>query len=295
MLQYTWKEVQRDMGADGDRTTRTLFTNARRATARILVKEDGLVAGTQELAFIGKNYFKPNIDVEIELMKCDGERIKRGDVICELKGSLHGILHVERAVVNLLARMCGVATKTERTIAKLDDLKRKPLVTATRKTLWGLLDKRAAGVGGAATHRLTLADGVLIKDTHLDPLGRDIAKAIRDFFMTRRIPRGIYFFEIEVHSLHEALIAAETFSSLYEKRLITLPCYIMFDNMSVSQIEETFIQLRKRNLMGGIGFEASGGITEDNIVSYAKTGVDIISMGSLTHSARSLDLSLKVL
>jgi len=295
MIQYIWKEVQRDNGVDGDKTSTTLFVAARQATAHLVAKEDGYIAGIQELRFVGKNYFAPNIDVVVDCMKQDGDKVKRGDVILELKGNLCGILNVERAVVNFMARMSGVATKTANIVSLVSNVKNPPLVTATRKTLWGLLDKRAAAIGGAGTHRLTLADGILIKDTHLDPMGRDIEGAIRQFFVSPLSLRKAFFFEIEVRSMHEAVIAAETFASLRETRLMILPCYIMLDNMSVSQIAETLITLNRKGLRMGIGIEASGGINESNIVSYAKTGVDVISLGCLTHSAKSLDLSLKVL
>lgn len=295
IIQYTWKEVQRDIGVDGDRTSAALFSSARRAQAHLIAKEDGVVAGVQEIRFVSKTYFGPNIDVTVECLKQDGDPVKRGDIICEVKGNLRGILNVERAVVNFMSRMCGVATKTSLILNRLSNIKEAPLVTATRKTLWGLLDKRAVGVGGGGTHRLSLADAVLIKDTHLDPMGRDIAAAIRQFFLHPGTLQKILFFEIEVRSQHEAVIAAETFAALREKGLLSLPCYIMFDNMSVTQIAETIIRLTNKGLREGIGLEASGGLSEENIISYAKTGVDILSLGCLTNSAKALDLSLKVL
>lgn len=285
--------MKRDLAQRGDQTTALLFPQDRTEVGRIIARERGILAGAQELTFIAKQYLTPQMEVRVHMHKKDGDTFDRGDLLCELKGSLIGILQSERMIVNLLARMSGVATKTAQFVAHLSLMASPPLLTATRKTLWGLLDKRAVGVGGGATHRLTLSDAILIKDTHLDPLGRNITRAIGLCLEKPRALEQVIFFEIEVQSLHEALASAEALAKV--KDSIALPMYILLDNMSVGQIQETIFALKNRDLADYFGVEVSGGIREENILLYAKTGAQILSSGALTHSARSLDLSLKIL
>lgn len=276
--QYTELEI--------DITTNIFFKKTFKVSAKIIAKQKGILAGADEI-----KYFLKKKKIEVDFLKRDGDLIKKGDLICSLFGSIKMLLKVERASINLLGRMSGVASKTFRIVEKARKIDKKILIAPTRKTLWGLLDKRACAIGGGGTHRLGLYDAILIKDNHLDAVHRDISSAICRFFPYEGSAK---FIEIEVESEKEAITAAQEFKRLKSLKLCRIPCFIMFDNMPPQKLRRAIDVLNKLGLKSVCGFEASGGITEKNVQKYAKTGVDIISMGCLTHSVESLDFSLEV-
>lgn len=282
-MQFTARELEKDLGR-GDITTEGLFKQPKIVSGRIFSREAGILAGIQEIEF-----FLNTCALRLKFLKKDGAKIRPGETLALLKGDIREILKVERVVLNLLGRMSGVATLTARIVSKVKEINPKILIAPTRKTLWGLLDKRAVALGGGGTHRLNLDNAILIKDNHLDALGRDISKAIKSFFPLRQ---KVYFFEIEVATPHEAKIACATLQKLQKASLCAVPCFVMLDNFSPKQIQKTLKMLRAANLQSCAKIEASGNINEKNIAAYAKTGVDVISMGALTHSAPILDLSL---
>lgn len=277
VLQYTFGELKKDLGR-GDITTAHLFRKPKKVTARIFSRERGILAGRQEIEFFLKRRLR------MKFLKRDGQRIRSGETIAFLSGDIREILRIERVTLNLLGRMSGVATQIRRIIEKVKKVNRHVLITPTRKTLWGLLDKRACALGGGGTHRLSLDNAILIKDNHLDVMDRDIEKAIMSFFPLRQ---KAAFFEIEVATPKEAKIACVALTKLNRQGKCGIPCFIMLDNFSPKMIKAV-----GRN--SHVGLEASGGINEKNIRAYAKTGVDIISMGSLTHGAPMLNLSLEI-
>lgn len=283
VIQYTELEMKRDLGKFSDVTTNNFFKKSFQTKAKIIAKQKGILAGVNEI-----EYFLGRQKIKARFLKRDGDEIKNGDKICILLGNIKDILKVERPSLNLFGRMSGVASKTFSIVSKIN---KKVYVAPTRKTLWGLLDKRACAVGGGMTHRLGLYDAILIKDNHLDSVGRDISSAIRRFFPYKGSAK---FIEIEVENEQEAILAAQEFKKLKDEKLCLLPCWIMFDNMKPQKIQHAISALNKLGLGGVCGFEASGGITEKNVVAYAKTGVDVISMGCLTYSAESLDFGLEV-
>lgn len=293
MLQYTLRELEKDLGR-GDITTDGLFRKSKSSQARIISREAGILAGRQEIEFFLNTHAQH--ELRVKFLKRDGARIRAGDTIASLQGDVREILKVERVVLNLLGRMSGVATATHRIVSKIKKTHPQILIAPTRKTLWGLLDKRAVALGGGGTHRLNLDNAVLIKDNHLDALGRDIPKAIESFFPpSRAVARlKVSFFEIEVETSREAKIACATLKKLQRVGLCAVPCLVMLDNFSPKQIQKTLQILRKANLQSCTKIEASGGINEKNIRAYARTGVDIISMGALTHSSSMLDISLVI-
>lgn len=284
--QYTELEIKKDLGKFGDITTDAFFKKPFRASAKIIAKQKGILAGVNEI-----EYFLACKKINIKFLKHDGDEIKKGDKICSLHGDIKNILKVERATLNLLGRMSGIASKTARIVAKIRKINRKVIVAPTRKTLWGLLDKRACAVGGGVTHRLGLYDAILIKDNHLDAVGRNIPLAIRHFFPYKGYAK---FIEIEVENEAEAILAVREFKRLKDLKLCRIPRFIMFDNMRPQKLRSAINVLGKLGWRGVCGLEASGGITEKNVVAYAKTGIDVISMGCLTHSAESLDFSLEI-
>lgn len=274
--QFTFSEMEKD-SIGGDITTEALFDAKKLGHAGIFAKEAGVFCGRQEIEFFLDGLRK----VSYEFFKKDGEKISAGDEVLRVNGPVRILLKAERIILNLFGRMSGVATRTRQIVDKVKNP--HVLITPTRKTLWGMLDKRACLLGGGGTHRFNLSDAVLIKDNHLDLMARNIPLALSRF---KKI-KGVRFLEIEVESFNEAMLASE------ELKNFRLPCLIMLDNMSPAEIKRVILELKKRNHKN-IKVEASGQINEKNVTAYAKTGVDVISMGCLTKDAKSLDFSMDV-
>lgn len=297
IFRYTTLELKSDMGSSGDITSKQFFPAKKAATAKIISRQEGIVAGQKEIEYFltqAPARFRPGLGkFFLVFRKKDGEKIARGETLCTLRADIRDILKIERVTLNLLGRMCGIATLTRRIVKKARAANPHVLIVPTRKTLWGLLDKRACSIGGGGTHRLNLASAVLIKDNHLDAVGRNISSVLRRFFPIKGSPS---FIEIEVENAKEALTAAEEFCRLQGgiSSRFGLPCFVMLDNVSPKELKKALTLLEKNRLRKHIGVEVSGGITEKNIRAYANTGVDVISMGMLTHSAPMLDLSLEV-
>lgn len=294
IFRYTFLELDKDLGTIGDITTDTLFSNEYPAMAEIVSHSEGIIAGLQEAQYflVGSDpAFKPRISsLQAEFFKKDGEVIHAGDILVRIRGDVRDILKVERILLNLMQRMSGIATLTSSYTDLLRRLQAPILLTPTRKTLWGLLDKRAVVVGGGGTHRLNLSDAALIKDNHLALLQGNIAYALK---MCAHNPGR--FLEIEVENKDMAMEAAKAFARLHVPGGLDTPGVIMFDNMKPSVIRETVSAIRANGWITDLLlFEASGGIRLDTLEYYAKSGVDILSVGEITHSAASLDFSLEI-
>jgi nicotinate-nucleotide pyrophosphorylase (carboxylating) len=265
--------IAEDLG-DGDHTSLSTIPSGAVGKAKLLIKEDGILAGV-ELAMEIFNQVDPSLKTEIFLH--DGDLVKYGDIAFTVEGSSHAILLAERLVLNCMQRMSGIATKTNRIVQLLQSYQTRLL--DTRKTTPGLryLEKWAVRIGGGVNHRIGLYDMILIKDNHVDYAG-GIANAI--------IAANAYLaekgknldIEIEVRNLEE-LDQVLTQGNVNR---------IMLDNFSFADLKRA-VQLIDHRFTT----EASGGITEENITEYADCGVDYISMGALTHSVKSLDMSLK--
>jgi nicotinate-nucleotide pyrophosphorylase (carboxylating) len=278
------KEYINDVGSV-DITSEALLTNNRSRTAFLKAKAPGVVAGIEEICwFLRKHHLK------VKICYNDGENISNGDTILEIYGKQKLILSTERIVLNVLQRMSGVATETKYLV---DLIKEYPTrIAATRKTFLRYIDKKAVFLGGGLTHRFGLWDSILIKDNHLETLKNE---GITDYVETAIIKASIFtkqvsFIEIEVTSHEEAICAAKKF---YDLRLKT-PCIIMLDNMTPPTIEHILETLRKEYLYNSVLLEASGDIQAENIEEYAKTGIDVVSLGYLTHSARVLNMSMEM-
>jgi len=260
----------------GDITSAALLDEDIEAQAKIILREKGVIAGLEETAVIFEL-----LGCTTRLVEEDGSSVRPGAIVMEISGPVDSILAGERTALNLLGRMCGIATATASAVAIASRVNSDVRIAGTRKTAPGLreLDKKAMEIGGGDTHRLRLDDCVLIKDNHLMlgiRVGEAVAKARRNVSFTKKI-------EVEVESLEDTIEAAKAGADI-----------IMFDNMSPSEIKRCLSALDKRCLRDGRIFEASGGITLENVGEYAETGVDIISMGFLTHSVRSLNLKLQM-
>lgn len=294
IARFTAQELLQDAGK-GDLTTELLFPKTQAASFKIFFRESGVAAGRQEINYFlsaGPKMLRPKLGkFSVKWEKHDGEPVASGDVFCSISGSVRDVLKIERVVLNVIGRMSGIATKTRRIVEKARKKNPNVLITPTRKTLWGLLDKRACVLGGGSSHRLSLYDAILVKDNHLDALGRDIPGMIEKYMTLKNL--AARFFEVEVATREEALEAAQTLHKFQSNRRLRLPCFLMLDNFSVKTIAQTLRELEKLGLRENIGIEVSGGISEENVASYAATGADIISLGELTHSAKMLDVSME--
>jgi len=262
-----------DIG-DGDHTTLSTIPENATGKARLLVKEEGILAGVKiaELIF---NKFDSNLTVEV-FMK-DGDPIKPGDHVLVVEGSVRSILQSERLVLNVMQRMSGIATETSRYVKELEGTGTR--VLDTRKTTPGFryMEKEAVRIGGGVNHRIGLYDMILIKDNHIDFAG-GIRKAIEAAYSYLQEKGMNLKIEVEVRSLEDIKIVLET----------GLVHRILLDNFSVEKTREAV-----KLIQGQVETESSGGITFLTLRSYAECGVDYISVGALTHHIKSLDLSLK--
>ena len=265
--------ITEDVG-DGDHTSLSTIPVGTKGKAKLIVKEDGILAGV-ELALEIFEQIDASLQVNVSLR--DGQQVKVGDIAFTVEGNTHSILLAERLVLNCMQRMSGIATQTHRIVKHLEGYKTK--VLDTRKTTPGLryLEKWAVRIGGGVNHRIGLYDMILIKDNHVDYAG-GIANAINqanDYLTTTGRKLQI---EIEVRNMEELKQVLE----------IGKVDRIMLDNFPIPLLKEAVSLID-----GKFVTEASGGITEENVTAYAACGVDFISMGALTHSVKSLDLSLK--
>lgn len=265
--------IAEDIG-DGDHTSLSTIPLHTQGKAKLIVKEDGVLAGVA-LAIEIFNQIDPALIVDIKIN--DGTAVKIGDIALTVSGSTHSILLAERLVLNCMQRMSGIATKTNRIVKILAPYHTQ--ILDTRKTTPGLryLEKWAVKIGGGVNHRIGLYDMILIKDNHVDYAG-GIANAIEaaNNYLIRTGKK--LAIEIEVRNMNE----------LKQVLSIGKVQRIMLDNFELPLLKEA-VQL----VDGKFITEASGGIVEENVAEYAACGVDYISMGALTHSVKSLDLSLK--
>lgn len=252
----------------------TKFTPQKRVIAQIIAKEDGIAAGVYELKVLFETF---KIDV-LQAVK-DGERFKDRDILFILEGDSHKILNVERTALNIFSRMCGIATLTNKFCEIAKKVNPNIRISATRKTtpLFRYFEKRAIEIGGGDTHRMDLEDNVLIKDNHLTLFHNNVEDALKAAIKSASFTNKV---EIEVRSKEDALKAAK-----YAE-------IIMFDNMNPDEIAASIREVRKKNK--NILFEVSGGIDLGNVAEYVRTGADVLSIGALTHSARQIDMALKI-
>ncbi|RZM27451.1 MAG: carboxylating nicotinate-nucleotide diphosphorylase [Pedobacter sp.] len=271
--QFIKNAIAEDLG-DGDHTSLSTIPADARGRAKLIIKEAGIVAGVELSLHI---FRQVDPGLELEVLIHDGASVKYGDIVLTVSGSAHSILLAERLVLNCMQRMSGIATKTNQIVQILSPFKTKLL--DTRKTTPGLryLEKWAVRIGGGVNHRIGLYDMILIKDNHVDYAG-GIANAISSARSYLEDKGKVLEIEIEVRNLTE----------LNEVISIGGINRIMLDNFSFEDLRQAVSIIDDKYIT-----EASGGITESNVAEYAACGVDFISMGALTHSVKSLDMSLK--
>jgi len=259
----------------GDVTTEALIPPDLQGKASILVKARGILAGSEVTKRV---FLKVNPLLKVEVLIQDGAEVKPGDIVATISGSVVSILKAERVALNFLQRLSGIASQTAQYVAKTQGF--VVSITDTRKTTPGLrlLEKYAVRLGGGQNHRFHLGDGILIKDNHLAAL-HALGMSLKDIVAKAKQndPHGLKV-EVEVNTVQGALDAVEAGADI-----------IMLDNMSPDEMRRV-VSL----VSGRVKIEASGGITLENIRPIAVAGVDIISIGALTHSSKALDISLEL-
>ena len=256
-----------------DVTTSALIPSNLEARATIIPKEPGILAGLDVAAAAFK---RVNPDLVFTKKRLDGDRVEDGEVVATIFGSMASILTAERTALNFLQRMSGIATLTDQYVQAVDGTTAS--IADTRKTAPGLrlLDKYSVSIGGGRNHRMNLTDGVLIKDNHLAALsgeGLSLSQAIKR--AKARAPHTVKI-EVEVETIEAALAAAAAGADI-----------VMLDNMSPAEMRNAVDQIAAECVV-----EASGNVTLENVAEVAQSGVDIISVGALTHSVKALDISL---
>ncbi|MBM3898230.1 MAG: carboxylating nicotinate-nucleotide diphosphorylase [Thaumarchaeota archaeon] len=259
----------------GDITTDAVIAKGQTADAEIIAKEDCVVAGLAEVLFFMKQKGLKN-----EQKVSDGKLVTKGTVVAKVSGDARELLALERVSLNIISHLSGIATATSKAVSIAEKAREGVRIAATRKTTPGLrlLEKKAVMLGGGDPHRVDLQDMVLIKNNHIEVVG-SVKKAV---LLAKRKVSFSKKIEIEVSSIQDAVEAAKAGADI-----------IMLDNMRPAEIRNAVSELRRQNLREKIEIEASGGINFDNLAHYAKSGADIISMGMLTHSARSIDFSMR--
>jgi nicotinate-nucleotide pyrophosphorylase (carboxylating) len=270
----TKKEIARFLAEDmahADVTAR-IITN-KRITAKIVSRQTAILAGAE---FVRELFSMRRCRVKI--IRKDGSKIKQNQTVLLISGPARSILSCERTALNLLSRMSGIATLTADLVGKIKSANKKTELFSTRKTAPGLrfFDKEAVRIGGGKKHRVTLADMIMIKDNHIASEGSLVK-------LVQKAKKRSKIFEVEVETQEGAILAATLGSPI-----------IMLDNFTPAQIRKTISVLKKLGLRNGVRLEASGGIDAKNIKEFAKTGVDIISVGKITNSATAIDFSLEV-
>jgi nicotinate-nucleotide pyrophosphorylase (carboxylating) len=281
-LEIGWKRIEElvdrtlveDLGW-GDVTTEAIIPAELTGKASMVAKARGMLAGIEVARLV---FCRVDPSVQFDIIITEGSGIQPGDLIAKLEGKVASILKGERTALNFLQRLSGIATETSRYVEAIKGLDSR--IVDTRKTTPGMrvLEKYAVRVGGGHNHRLHLGDGVLIKDNHLAAL-RSQGLAMKDIISRarERAPFNLKV-EVEVRTAQEAVEAIEAGADI-----------VMLDNMGLEEMRQAVQLVKGRALL-----EASGGITLDNVRRVAETGVDLISIGALTHSTRSLDISLEM-
>jgi len=249
--------------------TSALLTK-KKISVKIISREKGIIAGSK----YAKEIFKLK-GCEAKILIKDGSKIKPNQTIMKITGNASKILTCERTALNIITRMSGIATQTNQLVKKIPI---KTKLYATRKTAPGLryFDKEAVEIGGGKKHRLRLDEMVMIKDNHIA-----IEKSL--LLLIKKTKKKYKKFEVEVENTHDAVLAAQEGATI-----------IMLDNFSPIQIIKTIKILKNKKLRKKVLLEASGGINSKNISKYGKTGVDIISIGSITNSVKGIDVSLEI-
>lgn len=265
--------LQEDIGP-GDYSSLASIPEGKIGQAKLLIKESGILAGVELATHI---FEAVDPKLEVELLKKDGDEVQVGDIGFLVSGPSASILSAERLVLNCMQRMSAIATKTHRLTQLISHTKARLMDTRKTTPNFRLMEKWAVLIGGGVNHRFALYDMIMLKDNHVDFAGgiRQAVERTKKYLEEKQLKLKI---EVETRNLEE----------VDEVLQVGGVDFIMLDNMDLETMREAV-----RRINGRMGTEASGGITESNLVEVAECGVDYISMGALTHSVSSLDISLK--
>jgi nicotinate-nucleotide pyrophosphorylase (carboxylating) len=284
------KEPQSPADWPCDLTVEALGAGRGETEAAFIANEAGVLAGLDEAV-----WFFQDLGAHATPHAVDGQAIESGRPFLTVEGDAGLLLSLERVGLNLLQRMSGIATAAKRLQDRVHRRAPETHAVATRKTPWGLLDKRAAHLGGAGTHRLGLGDAILIKGNHLRLFAAEEAEAVppalRKAWASRK--RAV-FIEVEVTGREGALAAGRTFRELRRDGEESYPCLVMLDNRTPDEVSDIIAALKHEGVWDDVLVEVSGGITDATLDAYADCGADAISIGALTHSCKALDLRCKL-
>ena len=271
ILEIVNRALKEDLGIVGDITSDNIFSEEEKCKGKILAKEPGIICGLEVAEMVFKQC---NNNLSFNFLKKDGDIINKGEEIAHIEGVTRDILKGERTALNFLQRLSGIATQTADYVEKIKDYPVR--ITDTRKTTPTLriLEKYAVTVGGGYNHRMGLYDAVMIKDNHIRAAG-GIKTAVKN--IREQVPHTTKI-EVEVENLKEIKEALKAEADI-----------IMLDNMEYKEMEEACSLIQEKIII-----EASGGINLETIQKVAETGVDIISIGALTHQIESLDISMDI-
>lgn len=269
MEEIVLRALAEDIGT-GDVTTRSIIPETQQITGKVMAKEAGVICGIPMMIKVFEK-IDPNIKVKPHMS--DGAKAERGDVIAQIEGPAVGVLEGERVALNLIQRLSGIATKTARFVDAVKGTKAR--ITDTRKTTPGLrvIEKYAVKVGGGANHRFNLSDGILIKDNHIKAAG-SITNAVN---AARKNAPHTLKIEVEVETMAQIDEALNAGADI-----------IMLDNMDIEAMQRAVERIDGKALV-----EASGNMGDKNLPEVAQTGVDLISVGALTHTVKAMDISLR--
>lgn len=272
-IDFITRSLQEDIGS-GDHSSLASISKGTQGKARMLIKEDGIVAGLELANVIFKQV---DVNLQVELLLADGDRVKKGDIGLLVQGSVHSILKSERLVLNCAQRLSGIATTTNKIVQLVEGLHTKILDTRKTTPQLRFLEKWAVTVGGGYNHRIGLYDMIMLKDNHVDYAGGIEAAITRTQTYLKENNLNLKI-EVETRNISEV------------KQVLQVGGVnrIMLDNFSPTLLREAIVLIDNK-----FETEASGGITLETVREYAETGVDFISVGALTHSVKSLDISLK--
>lgn len=267
--------LKEDIG-DGDHSTLCCIPSGLKGRAVLKIKQEGILAG---VAVAEKIFSYKEPGAVFTAYKSDGDNMQPGEKAFEAEASIYTILNCERLVLNCMQRMSGIATLTAQYVSKLKGYKTKILDTRKTTPNFRLLEKEAVKIGGGLNHRFGLYDMIMLKDNHIDYCGGLQPAIEKAWEYVQKIKPGLKI-EVETRNIEDVKLVCRT----GEGKIFR----IMLDNFAPEKIKEALAVIQ-----GRFETEASGGINLDNIISYAETGVDYVSVGGLIHQARSLDLSLK--
>lgn len=270
--EFLLKSLNEDLNDAGDITTKSIFSEKRNVKAVLISREKGIICG---LSIFERIYKLIDSEIKLTFYKDDGKKIKENEIIAVLEGSLHTILACERVSLNFLQRLSGISTLTHKFIERISHTNASILDTRKTTPQYRNFEKYAVKCGGGENHRFGLFDMILIKDNHISGVG-SLTKAVEKSLQWLKENNFVFKIEVETKSINQV------------KEALQLPINrIMLDNMSIKEMQLA-VKLNSHKME----LEASGNVSLENVHEIAETGVDYISVGAITHSAKSLDLSL---